>query len=110
MIDTPKVVFTKTLKKSAWPNTVLAKGDPAEEIQQLKNRAGKEIIVYGRPSLVANLLKENLIDELNLFINPAAIGDGMRFFFGRTNLKLLQSVSYPCGIVVNTYQPPLPTA
>ena len=25
--DTPKVVFTKTLNESPWPNTVLAKGD-----------------------------------------------------------------------------------
>ena len=35
MVDIPKVVFTKTLDESAWPNTVLAKGDIVEELNQL---------------------------------------------------------------------------
>jgi hypothetical protein len=41
MIDTPKVVFTRTLDESRWPNTVLAKGDIVEEVNNLKNRPGK---------------------------------------------------------------------
>src|SRR6266498_3372877 len=31
MIDKPKVVFTKTLDKSTWENTVLARGELADE-------------------------------------------------------------------------------
>ena len=34
--DTYKVVFTKTLDKSDWANTVLAKGDLVDEITKLK--------------------------------------------------------------------------
>ena len=44
MVDIPKVVFTKTLDESAWPNTVLAKGDIVEELNQLKNQPGKDLI------------------------------------------------------------------
>lgn len=43
MIDVPKVVFTRTLDESRWPNTVLAKGDIVEEVNKLKNRPGKEL-------------------------------------------------------------------
>lgn len=42
-----KVVFTKTLDKSKWKNTELAKGDFVNEINQLKSQKGKDIIVYG---------------------------------------------------------------
>jgi len=46
-----------------------------------------------------------LIDELNLFVNPAAIGNGMRIFKNRNPFTLKASVAYRCGIVVNTYEP-----
>ena len=51
MNDTAKVVFTKTLDKSEWPNTVLAKGNLVDEIIQLKKQPGKDIIVYAVPIL-----------------------------------------------------------
>jgi dihydrofolate reductase len=107
MVDTPKVVFTKTLDESPWANTVLAKGDLAEEVNRLKNQTGKDIIVYGGSDFVSSLIKENLIDEYNFFINPTAIGRGMTLF-GKLedkslSLKLNRSQSYNCGIVVNTY-------
>jgi dihydrofolate reductase len=106
MIDTAKVVFSKALAKSTWNNTVLAKGDISEEISKLKKQAGKDIIVYGGSNFVSNLIRENLIDEYNLFINPAAIGKGLSIFAGlneKLNLKLAGSKAYDCGIVVNRY-------
>lgn len=110
MIDTPKVVFTKTLNKSTWANTTLATGKLADEILKLKKQSrslsgGNDIIVYGGAGFVSNLVKESLIDELNLFINPTAIGNGLKIFLDRTNLQLLKSQAYECGVVVNTYSP-----
>ena len=78
--ETPKVVFTKTLTKSEWDNTVLAKGDLVTEVNKLKNQNGKDIIAYGGGKFVSALIKENLIDELHLFINPSIIGNGMPIF------------------------------
>lgn len=78
--DTPKVVFTKTLEQSAWNNTVLAKGDLADEITRLKTQDGKDIIAYGGAAFVSALIKHGLIDEFHLFINPVAIGNGMAIF------------------------------
>ena len=55
--------------------------------------------------ILGSLIEKQLIDELNLFINPVAIGAGMRIFSARTPLKLLKSTQYASGIVVNRYEP-----
>ena len=68
-------------------------------------RNGKDIIVYGGATFVSSLIENGLIDELNLFVNPVAIGEGMRVFGSRIPLKQTASVSYASGIVVNTYDP-----
>jgi dihydrofolate reductase len=106
--DTHKVVFTKTLDKSAWDNTVLAKGDVVDEITQLKKQDGNDIITYGGATFVSALIKHGLIDEFHLFINPTAIGNGMTIFKeldSKQNLKLVKSTSFGCGIVVLNYEP-----
>ena len=105
MVDTPKVVFTKTLDKSTWNNTTLAKGNLADEISNLKKQKGKDIIVYGGADFVSSLIKEGLIDEYHLFIDPVAIGSGLTIFKERTNLELVKATPYSCGIVVLLYEP-----
>jgi dihydrofolate reductase len=103
--DTQKVVFTKTLDMPAWDNTVLAKGDLVDEITKLKKQNGQDIIAYGGVNLVSNLIQHNLIDELHLFVNPTALGNGMKIFSGRTNLKLVIAKSFDCGITLLHYVP-----
>ncbi|MCB0210949.1 MAG: dihydrofolate reductase family protein [Anaerolineae bacterium] len=106
--DTPKVVFTKTLDASQWDNTVLAKGDLVDEITKLKNQEGQDIIVYGGATFVASLIKHGLIDEYHLFVNPAAIGEGMAIFNeldSKQNLTLVKATVFECGIVVLNYEP-----
>ena len=115
MVDKPKVVFTKTLNKSKWENTEIAKGDLVEEITKLKKSPSslnsghpKDIIVYGGASFVTSLVGNNLIDEYNLFINPVSIGKGLSIFTlldNKLNLKLLKSAAFDCGIVLNCYKP-----
>ena len=104
--DTHKIVFTKTLDTSEWDNTVLAKGDLVDEITSLKKQDGKDIIAYGGATFVSALIKNSLIDEFHLFINPTAIGDGMTIFKeldGKQDLTFVKSASFDCGIVVLHY-------
>ena len=106
--DTHKVVFTKTLDKSEWDNTVLAKGDLVDEITKLKKQDGKDIVAYGGATFVSALIKQGLTDEFHLFINPTAIGNGMTIFKeldSKQNLTLVKSTSFDCGIVVLNYEP-----
>lgn len=107
MVETPKVVFSKTLDKSQWNNTILAKGNLVDEIDQLKKQKGKDIIVYGGSGFVSSLIAENLIDEYFLFINPTALGNGMTIFKSLKNkqkLQLKKSFAFDCGIVVLNYE------
>jgi dihydrofolate reductase len=105
--STKKFVFTKTIDKSEWYNTILAKGDLVDEITKLKNQDGKDIIVYGGSTFVSALIKKGLVDEFHLFINPTAIGSGLTIFNeldSRQNLTLIKSISFDCGIVVLNYK------
>jgi dihydrofolate reductase len=68
--DTHKVVFTKTLHKPEWNNTVLAKGDLTEEITRLKKQDGQDLIVYGGATFVSALISGGLIDELPPVCKP----------------------------------------
>ena len=101
-----KIIFTKTLEKSEWNNTELAKGNLVEEVNKLKNQSGKDIIVYGGSSFVSDLVKENLIDEFYLFVNPVALGQGIAIF-GKLDkwqqLKLVKSKTFDCGIILFHY-------
>jgi dihydrofolate reductase len=106
--NTAKVVFTKTLDRSEWDNTVLAKGDLVDEINKLKKQDGKDIIAYGGATFVSALIKHGLIDEFHLFINPAAIGNGMAIFKeldSPQNLTLKKLLAFACGIVLLCYEP-----
>jgi dihydrofolate reductase len=117
MMDIPKVVFSKTLNKSdpiaiGWENTVLAKGDLADEVKKLKNQSrslsgGKDIIVYGGATFDSSLIKAGLIDEFHLFVNPAVIGNGLSIFKDindKQKLQLIKAIPFDCGIVLLNYK------
>ncbi len=87
MVDTPKIVFSRTLKESPWNNCTISNGPLPEVINALKKQDGKDLIVYGGVSFVSELIKENLIDEYYLFYNPVAIGSGMSIFEGLNDSK-----------------------
>jgi dihydrofolate reductase len=108
MMETPKIVFTKTLNKSEWPNTEIATGDLKDEITKLKNQeGGGDIIVYGGASFDSSLIKENLIDEYYLFVNPVAIGNGKTIFKDLKEickLNLIESITFDSGTVLLHYE------
>jgi dihydrofolate reductase len=107
IVGSKKVVFTKTLDKSIWEKTVLAKGDLSDEVKKLKNREGKDLIVYGGSSFVSSLISEGLIDEFHFFVNPIAIGKGESAFSQLRNwqpLKLVKAVPCNSGLVILHYE------
>ena len=107
MIETPKVVFTKTLNKSRWINTDIATGNLIEEVSKIKSQNGRDIVVYGGASFDSSLIKEKLIDEFYLFINPVGIGNGMTIFKDLNEIQkytLIESKAFECGIVLLRYE------
>lgn len=108
VVMAPKVVLTDKLATSRWDGATLARGGLAHEVNVLKRQTAGSIIAFGGVGFAAALMAAGLVDELELFVNPTAVGAG-RSIFGdaATRLRLLDSAAYDCGIVVNRYAPAL---
>jgi dihydrofolate reductase len=107
MIAIPKIVFTKTLTKSNWINTEIAKGDLKDEITKLKYQKGKDILVYGGASFDSSLIKEKLIDEFYLLVVPIVFGNGKTIFKELKEIQkliLIESRVFDCGVVLLHYE------
>ena len=105
--ETPKIVFSKSLTKSDWENTEIENGDFFQKIKQLKALQGNDMIAYGGGQFVSALIREKLIDELHLFINPVILGKGMPIFTevqATQKLTLASSKQFDCGIIVLVYK------
>jgi dihydrofolate reductase len=108
IVNARKIVFTKTMDKSAWDKTELAKGNLVDEVNNLKKQTGNDIIVYGGTSFVSELIKAGLIDEYHFFLNPVVLGKSGVPVFDKLDsfrqFKLKKSITYDCGIVLLNYE------
>ncbi|MEJ7558278.1 MAG: dihydrofolate reductase family protein [Pedobacter sp.] len=104
-VDTPKIVFSKTMKNISGRNVQVENGDLVSAVNKLKQQQGKDLIVYGGGTFVSELIECQLIDELHLFVNPTALGSGLSIFKSRQAFTLVDSIYCSNGIVVNQYEP-----
>lgn len=103
----PKLVFSRTLQTVDWETATLSKRDLKSEVLELKQQAGKKILVGSR-SLIVALLNLELIDELQLCFHPVLIGQGQPLFAGiyeQMVFQLKRSKSFKNGAVLNYYIP-----
>ena len=102
-----KLVFSNTLKDTGWDSAELAKRPLAEEVLELQQQAGKDILVGSR-SLIIQLLNSDLIDELQICIHPVIEGKGLLLFDqiqDRIMLKLIKTKLLNSGAIVLYYEP-----
>lgn len=102
-----KIVFSKTLKKVDWKNTRLLNEVVPEEIKKLKQKSGRDIVIFGSGTIVQELTNLGLIDEYRLLVNPVILGSGKLLFKGindRIKLKLLKTRTFNSGNVLLCYQ------
>ena len=102
-----KIVFSRTLKNVDWKNVKLAKEGIKEEVLELKQQTGKDILA-GSPSLIVTLMQLDLIDEYQLCVQPIILGNGLRLFKNindRINLKLIKTKIFDSGSVTFYYEP-----
>lgn len=103
----PKIIFSNTLNNAAWPSATIANRTLKNEVLELKNQSGKDILVGSR-SLIIQLLNFNLIDEFQLCIYPLAEGTGLPLFEGindRIFFQLVQTKIFTSGTVLLYYKP-----
>ena len=102
----PKFVASRTLTDPSWAGTTVLR-DPAAEVPALKQRFA-ETHVIGSGDLTRTLLGAGLVDRLNLYVYPVALGTGKRLFDGAapTGFRLAEApVGFPGGCVLLAYQP-----
>ena len=108
MNTVPKVVVSTTLQKAEWQNSTLIGSNIAEKIAELKQQPGKNIGMSGSATLVAWLLRQGLLDVLDLLVFPVVVGGGKRLFDdggGQILLRLASSEAFSTGVLHVTYQP-----
>ena len=108
MNSIPKVVFSSTLDSADWQNTRLVKGDVAETISELKQQPGKDLALFGSPTLTATLIEQGLVDELRVMVHPILLGAGKSLFAAlsrRVPVELQRTTFFHSGNVLLVYRP-----
>ncbi len=107
--DMRKIVASHSPMAFTWRNTEQLQGDLVEAVTALKNDpAIGRIALSGSVSVVRQLLDAGLLDELHLFVHPAAAGSGLRLFEEggpARHLKLISAQPFDTGVVYLVYGP-----
>lgn len=99
-----KYILSTTVTKSDWQNTVFING--IEDIKRIKNSDGSDLQVWGSSELIQLLLKNDLIDELWLFIHPLTLGKGKKLFVDGAipaSFTLQESVVTSKGLIMANF-------
>jgi dihydrofolate reductase len=101
-----KVVLSRTMQNSGLQDTQVISDQLSVNINQLKQKEGKNILIFGSPGASQSLLNEGLVDEFWLFVNPIILGKGMPLFkdVGAKSLKLVESKTFACGVIALHYE------
>jgi dihydrofolate reductase len=110
MNSTKKYVLSNSLHTPEWQNTEVISGDAAaQKLTDIKARDGGDIAMSGSPTTVRWLLREGLLDELNLLVHPIVVGDGLARLFPpderSTPLELLSAQTFESGVLNLSYGP-----
>ena len=104
---TAKIVFSTTLDTVEWNNSRLVKENIEEEINNLKQQPGNDMVILGSPRFAHHLMQLDLIDEYKITVSPVLIGKGLPLFQGikeKINLKLIENKTFDSGAIGLVYQ------
>jgi dihydrofolate reductase len=111
MNELPKYVASRTLAQEdlTWSNsTLLPPEDAIGAVRDLRARDGGALQVMGSPTLAAQLVQHDLVDEYRLMIEPILLGGGKRVFpaDGQARpLELVSTSTAATGVLICTYRP-----
>jgi dihydrofolate reductase len=108
MSQAEKLVFSRSLDEVGWANARLVKGDPVDAVRGLKRESGRDLVVLGSGSIVAQLADARLVDVYQIVVKPVVLGTGRTLFEGVKGplaLRLASSRGFGDGNLVLTYVP-----
>ena len=105
-----KHVVSNTLSEAdlTWAPTSLIRGaDLLAAVTALRERPGRDVNVWGSAQLVRWLLEADVVDELNLMIEPILLGGGKGIFptdGTARRFELVSAVTAATGVQVCRYE------
>jgi len=98
--------ISKTIKEIGQNNTKVISENISDNINKLKQQDGKNILIFGSPSASNSILKEGLVDEFWIFVNPILLGQGIPLFkdiFESVRLSLIETKTFDIGVIALHY-------
>jgi dihydrofolate reductase len=102
---TSKVVYSTTLARATSARTRIEHSFDADAVRRMKTTASRDITIGG-PTLAAQAIREGLVDEFHLFLNPVVVGGGTPYFPDdiRGELELVDERRFKNGVVLVRYR------
>jgi dihydrofolate reductase len=104
-----KYVVSNSLQVAEWQNSEVISGDVAQKLIDIKAEDGGDINMSGSATTVRWLLREGVLDELNLLVHPIVVGDGLARLFPPNEpsipLELLNAQTFNSGVLNLSYAP-----
>ena len=108
MTAMPKIVFSRSLTSVDWSNTTLVKDDVVATVRRMKDETGPDMTILGSDSIVTQVAGAGLLDELQVVVNPIALGSGKSLLSGlarRLDFVLTNTRVFGNGSVVLWHSP-----
>ena len=100
-------VFSRTLRQKDYPGVTIVNDDAAATVARLRERAGKDIALYGGGGLFRSLLDAGQVDTVELSLIPVLLGGGIPLLpppYGSVPLTLIhQKVLETTGTISLEY-------
>lgn len=106
--DARKIVVSHGEVDLSWRNSEKLGGDLVTGVTALKKESGGDVSIGGSISVIRQLLRHGLLDELHLLVHPIAVRRGERLFDEGDStipLKLLTSKAFGSGVLHLVYGP-----
>ena len=103
-----KVVVSQSGEAAGWNNSEVLRGLDTTAVLELKNRPGKDIVMYGSLSVVNRLAELNMIDEYHLLVHPIVLGKGKPLFTALPRplaFDLASAEAFGSGVVLMKQRP-----
>ena len=105
--EVSKVILSKTRHGQKLKNASIISDNIESQIQKLKVKEGREIIIFGSPSAAHSLMEFDLIDDYWLFVNPILLGKGIPVFANILKIRGLNLIdfhAFSSGVVCLHYE------
>lgn len=100
-------VFSRTMRESPHENVRIISGHAVEFVADLKNKPGRDIYLCGGSELAATLLEADLVDRVEVKLNPLLIGAGIPLFARVAQplpLEIVRHRVYSSGVALLSYR------